>query len=310
MYVTREPVRRVCPLCTGTAASHFLKKGSLTLVTCDECSMVYANPVDAGLASGSFYDDRGVAYYLSPDKLAADYSRVRFQREIRLFRTYCLMGDVLDVGCSTGGFLHQLNTQFAGCYRVIGTDVTGAALDYAESRGIEVLRSPFVEADFGGRQFDAITFWAVMEHLVEPRRFLEKAGSLLKPGGLCFVLVPNLKSLAIRILGAKYRYIMPDHVNYFIAGTLRRFGASAKDFDVVRLGSSHFNPVVIAKDLRGGDERVADEERAKLLKRTTAYKENPCLEPLKWIYRMTERVLATAMLADNLFVVLRKRVGR
>jgi 2-polyprenyl-3-methyl-5-hydroxy-6-metoxy-1,4-benzoquinol methylase len=306
-HVSQQLVRRACPLCSGTAASDFLSKGILTLVRCDRCSMVYANPVDAELASGSFYDDRGVAYYLSPDKLAGDYSPVRFQRELGLFRTYCKSGAVLDVGCSTGGFLHQLNTQFPGCYRVTGTDVTGAALDHAESQGIEVVRSPFLAAEFRGRRFDAITFWAVMEHLVDPGRFLERAGSLVKPGGHCFVLVPNLKSAAIRILGAKYRYIMPDHVNYFTATTLRRFGASTKDFDVVHLGSTHFNPIVILKDLRGGSERVPDEERAKLLKRTTAYKRSPWMTPLKWGYRMTERVLAGANLADNLFVVLRKR---
>lgn len=41
----------------------------------------------------------------------------------------------------------------------------------------------------------------------EPKLFLQKAASILKPGGLCFILVPNMNSLAIRLLGAKYRYI-------------------------------------------------------------------------------------------------------
>src|SRR5262249_49296070 len=135
----------------------------------------------------------------------------------------------------------------------------------------------------------------------------ERAASLLTPGGHCFVLVPNLRSLAVRILGAKYRYIMPDHVNYFTRVTLARLAMNMRNLDIVRLGFCHFNPIVIVRDLRGGSGRIPDEERAKLLKRTTAYKENPWLAPLKWIYRATEHALARVNLADNLFIVLRKR---
>jgi SAM-dependent methyltransferase len=190
---------------------------------------------------------------------------------------------------------------------VTGTDVAGAALDYAESRGIEVIRESFIGVEFGERRFDAVTFWAVLEHLVEPRQFLHKAAAVLKPGGYCFILVPNLKSLAVRVLGARYRYIMPDHVNYFTAATLKQFVATEPAFETIQFGSSHFNPVVLMKDLGGGTERVADEERARLLKRTTAYKQNPLLRPVKWVYSVVESVLGRLKLADNLFVTLRKK---
>jgi SAM-dependent methyltransferase len=269
--------------------------------------MVYADPVEPELASGRFYDRLGVPFYLSPDKLESDYAPVRFERELRLFRNYCQAGAVLDVGCSTGAFLFQLESRFPDSYSVTGTDVTGAALDHAESRGIEVIRQSFLDYDFGDRTFDAVTFWAVMEHLVEPEKFLFRAARILKVGGHCFVLVPNLKSLAVRLLGARYRYIMPDHVNYFTAETLRRFASREPAFDFVQIGSSHFNPLVILKDFRGGVERVADEERARLLKQTTTYKQNPMLKPVKWIYVAAERALGSMGLADNLFMVLRKR---
>ena len=270
--------------------------------------MVYANPVEPQLASGAFYDRLSVPFYLSPDKLEGDYAPVRFERELRLFRAYCPSGAVLDVGCSTGAFLFQLKSRYAGDYTVTGTDVAGAALDYAGSRGIEVIREPFLNFAFGEQRFDAVTFWAVIEHLVRPKHFLRKAATVLKPGGCCFILVPNLKSLAVRVLGARYRYIMPDHVNYFTAATLKQFAASEPAFEIIRLGSSHFNPLVILKDFRAGTARVPDEERARLLKRTTAYKQNPLLRPLKWAYSGVEHMLGELGLADNLFAVLRKRI--
>jgi hypothetical protein len=95
-------------------------------------------------------------------------------------------------------------------------------------------------------------------------------------------------------------------VNCFTAATLTQFAKTEPSLGIVTLGSSHFNPVVIAKDFHGGEQRVSDEERARLLKRTTAYKQNPWLRPVKLLYLGAEKVLSTVNLADNLCVVLRK----
>jgi len=301
------PVPRACPLCEQENASHFLEKGALRLVQCRNCSMIYANPVEAAFASGQFYDRMSVPFYLSSDKLESDYAPVRFDRELRWLRTYCRSGAVLDVGCSTGAFLSQLNSRFPGDYTGTGTDVAGAALDFAERQGIEVIREPFLDCDFGGRRFDAVTFWAVLEHLVQPGKFLGKTVGLLRPGGYCFILVPNLESLAVRLLGADYRYIMPDHVNYFTARTLEQFATRNPALEIVRSSQSHFNPVVILQDFRRRTERVSDAERARLLKRTTAWKQNPFLRPARWMYACAERLLIMMRLADNLVLVMRKK---
>jgi 2-polyprenyl-3-methyl-5-hydroxy-6-metoxy-1,4-benzoquinol methylase len=282
-----------------------MQKGKLQLVQCRHCSMVYANPVAQELATGSFYDRAGVPFYLSPAKVESDYSPVRFERELKLFRSHCQKGDVLDVGCSTGAFLYQLKTRFPSDYTVTGTDVSGAPLDYAESRGVPVIRGDFLTHDFGAHKFDVVTFWAVMEHLTEPGRFLEKAASILKPAGLCFILVPNMQSLAVRLLGAKYRYIFAPHVNYFSKHTLRKF--VEPHFTVIDHKSTHFNPIVILKDARSSGNEVPDEQRADLLKRTTSYKRNPLLKPVKRLYQGMETLLGAFSLADNIVVVLRKK---
>src|SRR3954451_11569827 len=90
-------VSRGCPLCDATVHEPdpppyvggyaarggpvpFLQKGTLRLVRCDACSMVYASPVGEEFISGLFYDRLGTPFYLSPDKLESDYSPVRFER--------------------------------------------------------------------------------------------------------------------------------------------------------------------------------------------------------------------------------------
>ncbi len=373
--MTAPSIHRSCPVCASATANSLWRKGDLRLVRCADCGMVYANPIPAEMASGKFYDDAGKDYYLSPAKLESDYADVRFDRELRLFRKHCPRGTVLDVGCSSGAFLFQLRKRWPGEYEILGTDVSGAPLDYAESRDVPVARGDFLQMDFArtsaaqlpeaphpgpgqepllsqasatlsspsageeregrgvvglsgakreprkltdslpvrrresgrrsGDGFDAITLWAVAEHLAEPKQFLEKAYAVLKPGGLCFVLVPNFKSLAVRLLGVKYRYVYAQHLNYFTARTLTALCAAK--FEVVATRFMHFNPVVIWQDGRGGGRDVSNAERGELLKRTTAYKQQPWMKPVKWAYGAVENALAAFGLADNLVLVLRKR---
>jgi 2-polyprenyl-3-methyl-5-hydroxy-6-metoxy-1,4-benzoquinol methylase len=283
----------------------YLQKGDLRLERCSQCSMIYANPVGEEFASGEYYNRDAAEYYLSPAKLESDYATVRFERELRLFRSYCRGGKVLDVGCSSGAFLHQLRQYFPGSYDILGTDVSGAPLDYAESRGIPVWRGDFLRGQLGREMFDTITYWAVLEHVLEPKRFIERAASLLKPNGLCFVLVPNQKSLAVHLIGSRYRYIYPQHLNYFTRTTLTKLVESY--FSVVALHTTHFNPLVIYQDWRRGGAEVSNQERGELLRRTTGYKQNPLLVPVKAAYKLTERTLSLFALADNLAAVLRKK---
>ena len=139
---------RDCPVCDHHAARPYWRKGELRIVHCDHCGMVYVNPVPGDMASGEFYDSAGTGYYLSPDKLESDYADVRFERELRLFRKNCPRGSVLDVGCSSGAFLFQLRKRWPADYRILGTDVSGPPLDYAESRGVPVVRGDFLEQEF------------------------------------------------------------------------------------------------------------------------------------------------------------------
>jgi 2-polyprenyl-3-methyl-5-hydroxy-6-metoxy-1,4-benzoquinol methylase len=268
--------------------------------------MVFANPIEHGWATGLFYDQLAAPYYLSADKVESDYSPVRFARELRLFRKFCQDGRILDVGCSTGAFLFQLKTRFGTDYEVTGIDVAGPALDFAEQKGIPVMRESFLSTDFGEKRFSAVTFWAVIEHLADPRGFLAKAASLLEPDGVCFILVPNLRSLAVRLLGVRYRYIFPQHLNYFTPASLRRFAASAPNLRILYSGTTHFNPLVIWQDWTGNGSFVPDEARARLLKRTTAYKQNPALKPVKIALACGETALGRLNLADNIVLVLEK----
>ena len=138
------------------------------------------------------------------------------------------------------------------------------------------------------------------EHLLEPAKFLEKIHGLLRPGALCFVLVPNMNALAVRILGGRYRYIYEQHLNYFTARTLTKL--AERWFTPIEVRYTHFNPLVIWQDWRSRGAEVSNAERGELLKRTTAYKQNPLMAPIRLAYRAAESALSALEITDNVVV--------
>lgn len=115
--------------------------------------------------------------------------------------------------------------------------------------------------------------------------------------------MPNHRSLASRLLGVSYRYVLLEHVNYFSEADLRRLCRDR--FEIVEAASSHFNPAVIWQDALGRGRPVPREQRIALLQRTTALKQNPWLAPVRPFYRGLEAILARWFLADNLLFVLK-----
>lgn len=75
--------------------------------------------------------------------------------------------------------------------------------------------------------FDVVTAWDVVEHVPHPLRFMRLAAGLLRQGGLLFVNVPDLDSLASRLLGARWPALLPEHLNYFNRRSLKLCGERA-----------------------------------------------------------------------------------
>jgi SAM-dependent methyltransferase len=81
-----------------------------------------------------------------------------------------------------------------------------------------------VETATFGRQFDLITFGAVLEHLQHPAACIERALTWLKPGGLIHIEVPTSRHLIAKIIngynrlrGTRYvTHLSPMHPPYHL----------------------------------------------------------------------------------------------
>ena len=136
------------------------------------------------------------AYFASHYELIRPESVQEFSRRIsqekhrvKSVRQYAAGGRLLDVGCGPGYFLYACNNRF----EVTGFDPSQANRDFFHTHLEVELVHDF--SRLAGRRFEVITFWHSLEHCPDPRAELTRFISLLAPGGVLIVDVPNHHSI-------------------------------------------------------------------------------------------------------------------
>ena len=117
---------------------------------------------------------------------------------------------ILEVGCGTGATLKSLHS-FG---KVVGIDVSMAALRYSRDRGIRnVLQASGTALPFVDGAFDLVVSMDVLEHVEGDVHMLEQLYRVLKPQGILILIVPSFQSLwssrDVR-LGHKRRYSLQE----------------------------------------------------------------------------------------------------
>jgi SAM-dependent methyltransferase len=140
---------------------------------------------------------------------------------------------VLDVGCSSGYLAKRLQE---GGATVVGLDIDERARElagpYCESVHIGDVET--MELPFAPGSFDAVLCGDVVEHLRDPRAFLERVRPLLAAEGRLVLSTPNIANWAMRIglLFGRFRYtdwglLDRGHTHLFTRKTLTECLAAA-----------------------------------------------------------------------------------
>jgi 2-polyprenyl-3-methyl-5-hydroxy-6-metoxy-1,4-benzoquinol methylase len=225
-----------CPLCGSDTRSVLFVKRGYPIVRCDDCELVFANPqVDESLvlaeyrAGSARANDLWVDVLLSERQLELD--REKFEEILDELEPYRGGGRLLDVGTSIGLFLRLALDRG---WDAIGNEFGERARQVARERfGLDVTDAPLDAMGVEPASFDVVTLNSVLEHVNEPRRMLAQVRELLRPGGVLFVIVPNVDSLACRVLHERAAtFDGRNHLVYFSPATLSRM-LSAVGFEVV-----------------------------------------------------------------------------
>ena len=212
-----------CNLCGSTRHTpvyqmpdrRFFPKEIFTIVECDACGLGFVNPRPTIAEIQKYYPPK---YFQQPATKSHDrYLRRRFAEEAKYLREMENGGSkrrLLDVGCANGDFPRFMAAR--------GWNVEGVEISESSQRiqDFKVHTRGFQDIAVNEATYDAITAWAVLEHVHDPMAYFRKASQVLKKGGLFVFLVTNFHSAASRHLFCED---VPRHLYFFTRNTTRQY---------------------------------------------------------------------------------------
>ncbi len=127
---------------------------------------------------------------------------------------------LVEVGPGFGTFA-ALAGQSGAFKRVLAVERTPEMADACRRRGVEVIERAVEEVS--PAQVDAadvVVSFEVIEHLFEPRNYIERCARLLSTGGLLVLSCPNGLGFDVAMLGAGASAVDSEHVNLFNPASL------------------------------------------------------------------------------------------
>ena len=212
--------------------------GVFTMVRCRKCGLYRQNPRLAWKSLEPYYAEEYHSYdkTIFDDKNAIRRADKRYGpwKRLKAVEKYQPGGEMLEVGCGTGGFLEEAIR--SGRWEVTGIEPIESAAKFTSGKlGVTVHRNLFGNVHLNDASFDAVIMWNVLEHLDHPVADLKKAWQVLRPGGMLVCSIPNLNSIDVKIFGRYWvGWELPRHLFNFPLSTLKAIG---QDIGFIWLGT-------------------------------------------------------------------------
>lgn len=206
-----------CLVCAAPVEARFSRFGS-TIYECPKCFFRLLNPQPDDAALAKIYSD---TYFIGHDNEeeaahAAALKRATAESylDIILKNTSTKTPKLLEAGCGSGDFL--MAAQARGC-DVSGVEFSPHAVGNANKRlGSErAFVGTMADVPASRGPFDVVCAFDVIEHVRKPMEFLTQAASLLRPGGIIYLVTPALDSWSAKLMGQRWMEYKLEHLSYF-----------------------------------------------------------------------------------------------
>jgi 2-polyprenyl-3-methyl-5-hydroxy-6-metoxy-1,4-benzoquinol methylase len=92
----------------------------------------------------------------------------------------------------------------------------------AKKKGLKVKKGTLKESSYKKNIFDVVMYQDVIEHVTDPVQELKRVYKILKPGGVVFLVTPDVGGLWAKLLGSLWYHYKPvEHVVYFSQKTMQ-----------------------------------------------------------------------------------------
>lgn len=177
-----------CPFCASDLSFEKYKIDGFSYHRCEECDSIYTKPHLRSEVLDEIYTDGTYQFY--QNNLVKTGTKIRkgllekrkFKQINELLNKQSI--SLLDVGCGGGTFMDICKEHG---WKVQGIDPSFEVVQNHES---VIMRGDFNTTNISNN-FDLITFWGVLEHMVDPVYAISKAERILNSDGMIVFEVPS-----------------------------------------------------------------------------------------------------------------------
>lgn len=211
-----------CVACNSDNYTLWAEKDGFTYDECTVCGTVFMNPrASEDLLSEFYRQSKNYEFwnkYIFPATDSVRKEKIfkpRASKTIEFCKKYGICGGIIiEIGSAYGTFCEAIqDLKFFN--RIIAVEPTPDLAETCRKKGFETLEQVVEELSFEKESADVIANFEVIEHLANPRKFIEQVVSYLKKGGLFICTCPNGQGLGTLVLKEKAKVVDHEHVNYF-----------------------------------------------------------------------------------------------
>ena len=224
---------RKCPVCNSDKRVFILDKSASTYYKCEDCTMVYLNPIMNKNTTIEYYTNLNTGQGDIVSGESQFYTEIYSLGLDSIEKNSNKKGKILDIVCSTGFFIDLAKKRG---WETTGIELGSEEASIAEKKGHRIIKEVIEELEIS-EKYDAIVMWDVLEHIPNGIEQLELISRHLNKGGILFFQVPNSDSLAAKIL--RYSCRMFDgieHTNLYNPKSLEKL-INNSNFSVLNISS-------------------------------------------------------------------------
>ncbi len=206
-------IRNKCPLCDSLNYSFLFIKHGFDHVHCNECKLIFTNQIlDESKISYMEEGGEGDNYgNYKETSIVKERDRIKFEMVFDEIEKFSTIKNIFDFGSQVGTFLDWAKEK----YSITGHEYHTPLRKIAQAKGHDVRKENLADIKFDS-EFDLITNWDYIDHVLNPKETVANLTKYLKKGGLFFFAINNRDSLSVRIMHEHSPiFIGPHHTMHF-----------------------------------------------------------------------------------------------